>query len=116
MKRVFIILTLILGLFATNNTYADNVFSVESGSDEITVNAYPNPANGTINVEINGNYIIQFYDLVGQKLKIDQLESSSFGDKKKVNFDLHTLSKGIYFIKVTDTIGKSQKMIKFKKL
>ena len=107
---------LVLGLSSVQFSYADNGIEANSISNDIVINVFPNPATGVINLELNGDYSIQFFDLVGQKLSVEMLEKSFINGDKKVSFDIQNLPQGIYFIKVTDEISKTQKMIKFKKL
>lgn len=116
MKNFLYISFLAIGFLFTQMSYADDLLESNKESNNITITIYPNPVNDVINIEVNGNYTIQLYDLVGQQVNIDALESNYLGSTKKVSYNIQNLTKGIYFVKVVDEQNKTQKMIKFNKL
>ena len=66
---------------------------------------YPNPTNGTVNIEGTEAVEIQIYNLLGQSVK-------TFTNTNKINVE--GLSEGIYLLRITDKEGNSylEKIIK----
>ena len=65
---------------------------------------YPNPSNGTLNIDCADDYkLIEIYDVNGQLL--EQFE-------KREKIDITNLSKGTYFVKIiSDLFEKSEKIV-----
>lgn len=85
--------------------------NVESTNSDLIV--YPNPFTDYINIEKNGNQLLNLISRDGRILKT--FDNSSFESKNnKVEIDLSKLEKGIYFLSYKDKNGeiKSQKLIK----
>jgi PKD repeat protein len=75
---------------------------------------YPNPNNGEFFIKMqglkNGTVYINMYDVVGQLIYNENAEVSDGALDKKVN--LETISKGVYFMKVTsESKSYTKKMI-----
>lgn len=66
-------------------------------------NVYPNPASNLLNIEYNSNSDVDIYimNLVGQKIKTIHNTFSSKGIQH-VRVELDSLSKGIYFISMSN--------------
>jgi hypothetical protein len=79
---------------------------------------YPNPAISTINYTINseksGKVIIQVFSASGILTMTDQ-QQLSIGINQQ-SFDISSLKRGNYFLKVTDTGGNTQYIQAFFKL
>jgi hypothetical protein len=77
------------------------------------VNAYPNPTNGLFKMEINedvGNVVVTLHDISGATAKTYYFDGKSKLDA--FQFDISSLSKGVYFLKVKTTHQSSvQKII-----
>jgi len=61
---------------------------------------YPNPADDKIFIEsknsISANTLVTFYNLLGRKIRIDQLAY----DENRIEYDIKNLNAGIYFVKI----------------
>lgn len=71
------------------------------------ISAYPNPTNGTIQLNSENSQIkeVSILDLLGR-----QVFSSKFSDLNKVDLDLKTLQSGTYVLKATFDSGKTETM------
>jgi hypothetical protein len=81
-----------------------NIVSIKIGDAAFKLSAYPNPANNNIStIVFNGapaeKYVIEMTDQSGKIIK--RINGISVAGTNKVNIDLHTCPKGIYFIKFT---------------
>lgn len=83
----------------------------EEKSPQSDITIYPNPTNNstTIYLSEKENYIIQVYDITGNIL-LNEREIKT----KIYNLNLENITKGIYFIKITDSYNTSitKKIIK----
>jgi subtilisin family serine protease len=70
-------------------------------------NVYPNPTNGILNIsyECNEDAVINLYNMMGEK--IQSLNVNQANVIQKGNFDLSTTAKGIYFINMSNSNGRS---------
>ncbi len=78
------------------------------GNNYVTI--YPNPSKDKLYINCNSNYSsIQMYDLVGNEMQ-PQINKSDLKINGTFNFELSTLhlNSGIYFIKVTDSNGRTE--------
>jgi hypothetical protein len=81
--------------------YVDDV-SMETGSDigEISMdvlNAYPNPVNDIMNIDLDGTFnLIKLYNNSGQLVFTDATTA------QKYSLNLNTYSNGIYFVEVSN--------------
>jgi len=66
------------------DAHSDGLFSI-----------YPNPTSGSFVIETpsSGNYLMQIYDALGQKVV-----KSTLSNKTNYSIDINTLSSGIYYI------------------
>ncbi|MFP9099634.1 T9SS type A sorting domain-containing protein [Flavobacterium sp. RHBU_24] len=89
----------------------DNVvWDAEAGTGSIiknSFNLYPNPANGTVNIVVNGSEgTVSFYSITGNKV----LESDVNGNSQSIN--ISALSAGVYIVRCTvGAATTSQKLI-----
>lgn len=76
--------------------------SVEDLYPQNQINVYPNPTNGTFDVELpkNFNGSVKTLNNIGQEIGIIDLNKE--GERLKGNFDLTPQSAGIYFVQVSD--------------
>lgn len=102
------------------STYGRGVFSgaftsTTLSNDDIVksngIKVYPNPSNGTINLNINdftGKINIQLFDIKGQVVYSDY--NVDFSLEKTINFN--KLSTGLYILKVSsDNLNYTEKII-----
>ena len=97
--------------------YADASSTVsldEINSDEVKLNAFPNPAtnNLTINYSVNGDFNranVEMYDVLGQKLISEDLTTSN----GQVKLNVSNLNAGVYFysIRVNGQAIKTERVI-----
>ncbi|MFD1062825.1 FG-GAP-like repeat-containing protein [Winogradskyella litorisediminis] len=74
----------------------DNVLDVNN-TELIQLKTYPNPASDVVTVEGNSIIkLIEVYNLLGQKVLFQNTDSI------KIKFNISSLSKGSYFLKVKD--------------
>ncbi len=92
-----------------SNTYfwldSTNNMGVKNLVQEIDFKLYPNPSSGKINVEIPNDLKIarlEICDLIGRIVHVENNIS-----KKKIEFDLGNITKGIYFVNLIDSNGMS---------
>ena len=77
----------------------DPDYIAENSSIEFTVN--PNPAKSSVNVNLNGDAQVKFFDMTGRCVK----EVNAAGN---TTINIEDLNKGIYFVNVN---GKVQKLV-----
>jgi len=95
------------------NEYNSN-FTIEESTGIIdfsnnNLKIYPNPAKEILNIELSENKnigIIKLYNVVGEKVyEVSGINSS------ETSINLHSLSKGVYFIQILNTNDKLTKKI-----
>jgi hypothetical protein len=91
-----------LGTVDPNITYcvSTNLDQVSEGS---IISVYPNPTNGILNIELEGYFTTDVYNVLGDKI-LTKVES---------NLDLSSYQNGVYFVLVKD---KSGKLLKYEKV
>lgn len=91
------------GIFKFNGTPLKN----PSFDLKTQISAYPNPTNGTIQLQAENSLIkeVSMLDLLGRTVF-----SSQFSDANKVDLDLKTLQSGTYVLKATFDSGKTETM------
>jgi len=79
-------------------------FSVCTGIDEyannVTISIFPNPTTGMTNILVNGmngNAVLNIYSMMGQSVF-----NKNINGNEKTELDLSRLSKGVYFVKITN--------------
>ena len=62
------------------------------------LNVYPNPSNGIVNIELEGNqtFLVQVIDVVGKLISEENINSNT-------TLNLQDLERGVYFITVSDS-------------
>jgi hypothetical protein len=86
--------TVFTAKFSFDTAIATSLNNIPQSKDEILV--YPNPSNGRIFFEnISNGCMIEIYDMVGQIIY------SNMVNEKKVQVDLDSKSKGLYFYKIS---------------
>lgn len=73
-------------------TFADNVGIDEVAMGEVTL--FPNPASSTVTVRANGMEQVSIIDLNGRTVMTQRV------DTETATFDLGTLAKGTYFVRI----------------
>lgn len=93
-----------------NLTYTTSIDKKKA--QQLSFNLYPNPTNNFVNVEfdksLNQNLSIEIKDILGKHIETIAVPSSA----QKMQLDLSSYSKGIYFLSVLD----NQQILKTKKL
>jgi hypothetical protein len=85
------------------STGLDPVLSVPEIAEQPTILVYPNPANETINVDIDSDSeLVIIYDSYGRVVKQEIGKSIEIGN----------LTKGIYFVSIPSVSSKTSKFIK----
>jgi len=83
-----------------------NQFASESDGDKVIINAYPNPTDGYLNVEINSP-VVQSISLInnyGQVIKNNQV--TIIDGVGYTGLDLTALPKGLYYVRVVNADQK----------
>jgi hypothetical protein len=85
------------------STGLDPVLSIPEIAEQPTILVYPNPANETINVDIDSDSeLVIIYDSFGRVVKQEIGKSIEIGN----------LTKGIYFVSIPSVSSKTSKFIK----
>jgi hypothetical protein len=83
----------------TQKTYYNTPLTVANVNNNATVNVYPNPANGILNVSLtglnNGAAQVTIVNMLGQQVKM----SSTTGGATQ--FDINELPTGCYIVNCT---------------
>ena len=89
-----------------------NDVSINNALSNVNMTIYPNPNNGHYTMVINGytgEINMEVIDLAGQLVYKEKLDATTNFNAK---FDMSTLAKGVYYIKLTNKDGvKTQKLI-----
>jgi Uncharacterized secreted protein len=99
--------TIVSGSAFTDKESNEFYFSKHDGVDENianNANIYPNPSNGLITIDIEGENVLTVYTTAGQLVY-----NQSINDKTTV--DLSKLEKGTYLMVLTDKDGQSTKQV-----
>lgn len=99
--------TIVSGSAFTDKESNEFYFSKHDGVDENianNTNIYPNPSNGLITIDIEGENVLTVYTTAGQLVY-----NQSINDKTTV--DLSKLEKGTYLMVLTDKDGQSTKQV-----
>lgn len=92
-------------------TMIDDV-SIENALNNVEMNIYPNPTSGVFTMTINGfsgQINMEIVNLTGQVVYTEKLDAKI---NFNANFDMRTLAKGVYYIKLSNNTGvKTQKLI-----
>lgn len=92
-----------------DDLYSLTDLAVSNQAQDRTINVFPNPTNGIVNVSGNANVILQLviYDMTGKQI----FSNTNF--KKEMRIDLSKFPNGIYTLKtVTKNAVKTQLIIK----
>ncbi len=94
-------------------TSKDDVFELNKKDGSITI--YPNPANDEATVVISnfngkGNAVISFVDVTGKEV-LSPIVNNNFNQTTSIHFSTEHLSSGLYFIKVTNEIQQSIRLM-----
>jgi len=97
---------------AANTTFSNvilhwqpaTVTGVDENSSSPVVNIYPNPTNGSFNVDYNNTSGIRVINTLGETIYEEKLDQLTQGTK---NIDLSSFSNGIYFITVSNDKGSA---------
>lgn len=91
---------------------------VEYSSEDFIINVYPNPAIDVIYIDINNaqndNFVIEMYDLLGQRLNLSRFLENISGNTT-CSISLEELPIAIYLLKIYSTDNRFQKSIKINK-
>ena len=70
---------------------------ISLNENNLDLNIYPNPSNGNVNIEIdeNGNYLVQINDVVGKNIYRNNIYDN-------ISLNLEGLNKGIYFVTISN--------------
>ena len=81
---------------------------IETQSNEMVANIYPNPATNYLQIDLNKNAAITVYNMVGEKV-MKNINTDTAGYK----MDVSHLPKGIYFIQIQSISAKKTSVLKF---
>lgn len=89
--------------------------SIETPSNSVLLNLYPNPANGNTNLQVKlnaeQNVSIDIYNLLGEKV-YSQEEGKMSSGMHLITIPCKNLSSGVYFIRlVSDNITTTRKLV-----
>ncbi len=91
-----------LCIFATlpaSATGFENGWESELDGVRIEASVYPNPTNGVFFLQIDSqffeNFEVKIVNLIGQAVEVRQVSTN-----ERVQFDLTSLPKGFYFVKI----------------
>lgn len=94
----------------------DSVFTIIGGPQ--TIEAFPNPVstNLTINIfiEESPEFWVEIYNIKGSKVYQEKYTGVYYGSRKKIDFQ--EFPKGLYFVKIYSTNGKSMEKFKIVKM
>lgn len=87
-----------------------NIVPIQLNAEVIKLSVYPNPANNistlVFNSAVAGKYMIEITDQSGKIMK--RINGISIAGANKVNIDMHSYAKGIYFMTFTgDTMNRN---------
>ena len=93
------------GCTGTSNSFVLTVDACAGISElgNLTIDVYPNPSNGEIVLDINGDsegFALTVVDVNGKLVYSERIASVNSNLRKAI--DLSTLSKGMYFLKLED--------------
>lgn len=77
--------------------------SIAQTTSNFDFNVYPNPSNGTFNIDYNKSALIDIYDLNGKLIYQSE--------KKDYNEISLTLQRGLYFVVLSNNFGSSVKKV-----
>ena len=67
---------------------------------------FPNPAGGTVNVDLSNlnseDFSVSIYNLLNARVFESDYNSNSFTNGKIISLNINDYQEGLYFIKVTD--------------
>lgn len=99
----------------------DTPFTVSVNTDiaNWSINAFPNPFNESINVEVGtdktADFTISVRNLLGQNLGLD-LEANQYPGKKVYTLSTAALAQGMYIVTISANNGKSYRSFKLNKV
>ena len=88
-----------------------NCVGVEQNNENVSLEVFPNPTTGLINVNVNNinNASLQVFDVVGKV--IYNIEEINISGQQTLNIDLSNNPAGIYFVQIkNDTQSVSKKV------
>jgi hypothetical protein len=93
-------------LYIPTNSQGTNIINID---DVTSARVYPNPVNGTLNVNLNnsyrGNVIFELYSLSGFKVSQSYLNKQS--NDATGTIDTQNINSGVYILKVTQGTKQS---------
>ena len=99
--------TIAAGSAFTDKESSEFYFSKHDGVDENLknhVNIYPNPSNGLITIDVEGDNVLTVYTTAGQLVYNQSIN-------EKTTVDLSKLEKGTYLMVLTDKDGQNTKQV-----
>ena len=89
------------------------VISITEQRNTLEVDIYPNPAKDIITLDIGRNIKnmkteAEIYDVLGRKILKFEIENPESATSGKSEINISSLSKGMYFLKVTNGAGLTQ--------
>jgi hypothetical protein len=83
---------------------------IEDEANKVSVNIFPNPVKDVLKLEVNvgGRAIIELSDPIGKILHVSSHENS---DKMSLSINMTHLSKGVYFLNITQGSTKTVRKI-----
>ena len=98
--------------FATETILVDPCTGITELTNNLGIHIYPNPTNGSINIELNNQMGITEVEIVNSLNKTIYTENINSHSQNKLSIDLSDQAKGLYIIIVkTNNIEERQKII-----
>ena len=94
------------GIFLTYNNDCENTAVAEVSASNVRL--YPNPTNGMVNIEGNGDMTISVMNTLGQKV----LETTATGN---ATIDLSGFGSGIYMVRIETANGTKTEKVSVKR-
>lgn len=87
------------------------VLGIEDGDVNFSLTAYPNPSRGKVYLHVEGEISNEFAIRIISSMGVTVMSSNIAIQQGDAEIDLSHLQKGIYFIEITDSKGRSTRRV-----
>lgn len=87
------------------------VLGIEDNDVNFSLTVYPNPTKGRTNIHVDGEIKSEYHVRVFNSMGTTVLVKNFTTQQVDAELDLSKLSKGVYFIEITDQAGRSTRQI-----